>query len=91
MEITCGFVSVYDSSQYDAAADMGDLEDPTAGRYKEPEFNKVLINRTRPEPCDHVITLYEQNSDADPAVYRKDSHQCERLVELPLSSLKSSF
>lgn len=70
----------YDN-QYDAMADP-DFEDPTAGRYKEPEFNKVLINRTRPEPCDHVITLYEINNDVDPTVYRKDAHQCERFVRI---------
>lgn len=69
---------MYDSSAYDAVAEMGDLEDPTAGRYKEPEFNKVLINRTRPEPCDHVITLYELNNDLEPSMYKKDAHQCER-------------
>ncbi|XP_065086462.1 voltage-dependent calcium channel subunit alpha-2/delta-3 isoform X3 [Ochlerotatus camptorhynchus] len=88
--IVQAYDEVYDSSQYDAASDLGDIEDPTAGRYKEPEFNKVLINRTRPEPCDHVITLYEQNNDADPAVYRKDSHQCERpyvVMPIPFSNM----
>ncbi|XP_039444984.1 voltage-dependent calcium channel subunit alpha-2/delta-3 isoform X2 [Culex pipiens pallens] len=78
---------MYDSSAYDAVAEMGDLEDPTAGRYKEPEFNKVLINRTRPEPCDHVITLYELNNDLEPSMYKKDAHQCERpYVVLPVPS-----
>ncbi|EAT48840.1 AAEL000121-PA, partial [Aedes aegypti] len=79
-------LSVPYDNQYDAMADP-DFEDPTAGRYKEPEFNKVLINRTRPEPCDHVITLYEINNDVDPTVYRKDAHQCERpYVVLPIPS-----
>ncbi|XP_055630867.1 voltage-dependent calcium channel subunit alpha-2/delta-3 isoform X3 [Toxorhynchites rutilus septentrionalis] len=79
--------AMYDSGAYDGGADLGDLEDPTAGRYKEPEFNRVLINRTRPEPCDHVITLYELNNDVDPAVYRRNAHQCERpYVVLPIPS-----
>ncbi|KXJ79946.1 hypothetical protein RP20_CCG027437 [Aedes albopictus] len=90
VQIFFTIVQAYDEvpydNQYDAMADP-DFEDPTAGRYKEPEFNKVLINRTRPEPCDHVITLYEINNDVDPTVYRKDAHQCERpYVVLPIPS-----
>ncbi|KXJ73955.1 hypothetical protein RP20_CCG014670 [Aedes albopictus] len=90
VQIFFTIVQAYDEApydnQYDAMADP-DFEDPTAGRYKEPEFNKVLINRTRPEPCDHVITLYEINNDVDPTVYRKDAHQCERpYVVLPIPS-----
>ncbi|XP_062542723.1 voltage-dependent calcium channel subunit alpha-2/delta-3 isoform X3 [Armigeres subalbatus] len=90
VQIFFTIVNAYDEvpydNQYDAMSDP-DFEDPTAGRYKEPEFNKVLINRTRPEPCDHVITLYELNNDADPTLYHKDAHQCERpYVVLPVPS-----
>ncbi|XP_055604130.1 uncharacterized protein LOC129752368 [Uranotaenia lowii] len=77
---------IYDNNIYDVP-DQVDPEDPTAGRYKEPEFHRVLINRTRPDPCDHVITLYELNNDVEPVVYRKDAHQCERpYVVLPIPS-----
>ncbi|XP_053674579.1 voltage-dependent calcium channel subunit alpha-2/delta-3 [Anopheles nili] len=78
---------IYDTGAYDVVPELGDLDDPTLNRYKEPEFNKVLINRTRPEPCDHVITLYEINMDVDPSVYTKEAHQCERpYVVLPIPS-----
>ncbi|XP_052873688.1 voltage-dependent calcium channel subunit alpha-2/delta-3 [Anopheles cruzii] len=78
---------MYDGAAYDVVPELGDLDDPTLNRYKEPEFTKVLINRTRPEACDHVITLYELNMDVDASVYTKEAHQCERpYVVLPIPS-----
>ncbi|KFB44569.1 AGAP005490-PA-like protein [Anopheles sinensis] len=87
LSLAHAYDEIYDSGAYDNVPDMGDLDDPTMNRYKEPDFGKVLINRTRPEPCDHVITLYELNMDVDPSVYTKEAHQCERpYVVLPIPS-----
>uniref|UniRef100_A0A182SSK7 Voltage-dependent calcium channel alpha-2/delta subunit conserved region domain-containing protein n=1 Tax=Anopheles maculatus TaxID=74869 RepID=A0A182SSK7_9DIPT len=87
LSLAQAYDEVYDTGAYDVVPELGDLDDPTLNRYKEPEFNKVLINRTRPEPCDHVITLYELNMDVDPSVYTKEAHQCERpYVVLPIPS-----
>ncbi|XP_050073471.1 voltage-dependent calcium channel subunit alpha-2/delta-3 isoform X2 [Anopheles maculipalpis] len=87
LSLAQAYDEIYDTGAYDVVPELGDLDDPTLNRYKEPEFNKVLINRTRPEPCDHVITLYELNMDVDPSVYTKEAHQCERpYVVLPIPS-----
>ncbi|XP_049297306.1 voltage-dependent calcium channel subunit alpha-2/delta-3 isoform X5 [Anopheles funestus] len=87
LSLAQAYDEMYDTGAYDVVPELGDLDDPTLNRYKEPEFNKVLINRTRPEPCDHVITLYELNMDVDPSVYTKEAHQCERpYVVLPIPS-----
>uniref|UniRef100_A0A182QGK0 VWFA domain-containing protein n=1 Tax=Anopheles farauti TaxID=69004 RepID=A0A182QGK0_9DIPT len=88
LSLTHAYDELYDTGVYDSVSgDIGDLDDPTLNRYKEPEFTKVLINRTRPEPCDHVITLYELNMDVDQSVYTKEAHQCERpYVVLPIPS-----
>ncbi|XP_041769971.1 voltage-dependent calcium channel subunit alpha-2/delta-3 isoform X3 [Anopheles merus] len=87
LSLARAYDEMYDTGAYDVVPELGDLDDPTLNRYKEPEFNKVLINRTRPEPCDHVITLYELNMDVDPSVYTKEAHQCERpYVVLPIPS-----
>ncbi|XP_052894831.1 voltage-dependent calcium channel subunit alpha-2/delta-3 [Anopheles moucheti] len=87
LSVAQAYDEIYDTGAYDVVPELGDLDDPTLNRYKEPEFNKVLINRTRPEPCDHVITLYELNMDVDPSVYTKEAHQCERpYVVLPIPS-----
>ncbi|XP_050094593.1 voltage-dependent calcium channel subunit alpha-2/delta-3 isoform X2 [Anopheles aquasalis] len=87
LSLVHAYDEMYDAAAYDAVPELGDLDDPTLNRYKEPEFTKVLINRTRPEPCDHVITLYELNMDVDPLIYTKEAHQCERpYVVLPIPS-----
>ena len=60
-------------------------------RYKEPEFDRrLLINRTRPEPCDHQIPLYELNAEVDENVFNEPANQCEKpyvVMRIPSSNL----
>ncbi|XP_059614107.1 voltage-dependent calcium channel subunit alpha-2/delta-3 isoform X2 [Phlebotomus argentipes] len=54
---------------------------------KEPEFDRrVLINKTRPETCDQVITLYQLNMEKEKTVFKKPASGCERpFVVTPIS------
>ncbi|XP_055687320.1 voltage-dependent calcium channel subunit alpha-2/delta-3 isoform X1 [Lutzomyia longipalpis] len=54
---------------------------------KEPEFDRrVLINKTRPQPCDQIITLYQLNMDKEKTVFKKPASGCERpFVVTPIS------
>lgn len=65
--------------------DNYDLPDPTerydmpASKSKEQDFDKrVLINRTRPEKCDKIITLYQLTTAKEEKVYERQMTGCER-------------
>ncbi|XP_055704194.1 voltage-dependent calcium channel subunit alpha-2/delta-3 isoform X3 [Phlebotomus papatasi] len=54
---------------------------------KRPEFDRrVLINKTRPQPCDQIITLYQLNMEKEKTVFKKPASGCERpFVVTPIS------
>lgn len=78
-------VSVYQDS-YDGATDQPDRDDIPPSKAKEDAFDKrVLINKTRPEPCDHELTLYQLNSDKESIIYNTPANGCERpFTVLPI-------
>lgn len=70
----------YDSSTSDPLENRA--EPPTDEKVKQFD-SSVIMNRTRLQPCDRVITLYTlYPSNKNKTVYRTPAHGCERFVEL---------
>lgn len=40
--------------------------------------NSVILNRTRLQPCDKVISLYTLGSLGDKSIYNEPAEDCER-------------
>lgn len=70
---------------YDGATDQPDRDDIPPSKAKEDAFDKrVLINKTRPEPCDHELRLYQLNSE-DSTIFNIPADACERpFTVLPI-------
>lgn len=86
------FVVSYDSADY--SPDPTERYDMPPTKSKEQEFDKrVLINRTRPERCDKIITLYQLNrpSEKETTAYELPmSNSCDRpfmVLPIPASNL----
>lgn len=61
---------------YEDTTDATDAVEQTS-KSKEREFDKrILINKTRPEPCDQIMMLYQINRDKN--VFKTPSNGCER-------------
>lgn len=70
------FFFYYSLDNYPEPTEPNDMPPSKA---KEQEFDKrVLLNRTRPQPCDHIITLYKLNDTKDITAYKTPLQQCER-------------
>ena len=50
----------------------------------EPPYEKLQINRTRPEPCDKEMDLYQLQSDNDQAFAKKGDQGCSRYSSILL-------
>lgn len=68
---------VYDMSTTEP---LDNREPPSDDKSKQFD-NSVIINRTRLQPCDRIITLYTlYPSIKNKTVYRTPAHGCERLT-----------
>jgi len=50
----------------------------------EPPYEKLQINRTRPEPCDKEMDLYQLQSHNDRAFAKKIDDGCSRYSSILL-------
>jgi hypothetical protein len=50
----------------------------------EPPYEKLQINRTRPEPCDKEMDLYQLQSQNDRAFAKKSDEGCSRYRSILL-------
>jgi hypothetical protein len=50
----------------------------------EPPYEKLQINRTRPEPCDKEMDLYQLQSKNDRAFAKKVDEGCSRYSSILL-------
>lgn len=81
----------YGGESYDYSPDPTERYDMPASKNKEQEFDKrVLINRTRPERCDKIITLYQlmRPKEKEKSVFSLPmSSGCDRpYIATPISS-----
>lgn len=78
MGVRCFVFSVYDSSTLDP---MENRAEPPSDDKAKPFDSSVIINRTRLQPCDRVITLYTLYPPIkNKTVYRIPAHGCERYI-----------
>jgi hypothetical protein len=50
----------------------------------EPSYEKLQINRTRPEPCDKEMDLYQLQSHNEQAFAKKADEECARYISIHL-------
>lgn len=48
----------------------------------EPPYEKLQINRTRPEPCDKEVDLYQLQAHNERAFARKGGEECARYSSI---------
>lgn len=88
------FVNVFNPFLFESFSDSEDYSpDPTerydmpAAKNKEQEFDRrVLINRTRPERCDKVITLFQLNRQKE-----KEKDKEKEILDLYMNNCDKPY
>ena len=67
-----------DSNEYPTETTFVEDSDEQNMRATDPPYEKLQINRTRPEPCDMEMDLYQLQAHNERAFNRKAADDCSR-------------